>query len=1177
MSSTYSPRGDAGGTLHLLSPTHVHYGDQASPFNIRRSLSRSPSKGPTFRLVTSTSTSPSPTSPLSPSCASQQKRSASAGLLSLASMASPATSKVPDPTPVRPRSIARTLSPLRSSKRSGSVHRSPGKRTLSECSDQGNATPRSSAGSSSDDIENKGIGNTSGDERECTSAVPFRSSWLGDSDGTFAPHRALSRNSGLGAFPAKSSPLKRSDGVMNLDQAGFGSPSAKRRSLHGASFGADFDIFDNEAAFLGTDESPKTEGRSSTESSASPEQTSLFSPLPRRTSSLRKTTLQQRHEKPGFSRSKLGSDLSSEALTPGQPTMKRGFRQSLGNLLPSRKPESPFSYGGLPSASAHPMSQQNTRPTGHFQQAQSQRHPLSRTLTQSSSNSSIAEDSPTHVPVRHPGVRRPMVDFSKSLPVGGTKPNNIKPLVRDQSSQISSNESTIATPDNYKLARPHPGAFASTGLISKRHKNVDEMQPNFQPSKSHMPDTPCKRHTLMNAPTPAAAPSEKPAARDHRTRHSFGTPSTPFSPHPGRAEPGALGKGVSIFGSSILKGGVQRRGSFLSVEGEDNSQSPTGKGDSQSSNDFDLPPTPTKQALTSSPFQALHVGSGTTITSTRPTSSSYTGQTCKYLSVGSPSRGVDEDSDKEMGDSPSLALKLRNSSTMPASFTRSRLLKNLKSPTPLNRASYTLPSLSSKKSSTKRSPLFPASPTHDLLERLSPRTPRDHVIPPDPSGLSISAHGGGEAIQPMEGLTSSTSMPPPATPTMLRESFPLFRGSQSSTTPMNSFQPVEFDRSLLARFDKVEVIGTGEFSRVYRCSNSQVPKTHFSMPPGHKSPKTPLPDRVWAVKKSRKVFAGARDREHKLNEVNALRKLSPSDHVVEFFDSWEDRGHLYIQTEFCEEGTLDVFLTQEGTKGRLDDFRIWKIISELSMGLKHVHEFGFIHLDLKPANVLITFEGTLKIADFGMATTWPAQSDIEGEGDREYIGPEVLKGQFDKPADVFALGLIIFEIAGNVQLPDNGLSWQRLRNGDISDVPSLTFSSEGSTLPRDQSISTAPDNVSFDDFYSSDSSSDFGEPVALRQSATQAKPPHAARYQREGELAEPPNFMVDSSDPEALDNMVRWMISPEPTARPVAEQILSTKGVQWVTRRARAGATVYEGLWGPADEVLADDAEMIDV
>lgn len=175
------------------------------------------------------------------------------------------------------------------------------------------------------------------------------------------------------------------------------------------------------------------------------------------------------------------------------------------------------------------------------------------------------------------------------------------------------------------------------------------------------------------------------------------------------------------------------------------------------------------------------------------------------------------------------------------------------------------------------------------------------------------------------------------------------------------------------------------------------------------------------------------------------------------------------------------------------------------------------------------------------------------------------------------MGLIILEIAGNVQLPDNGVSWQRLRNGDISDVPSLTFSSDASSLVRDLSVRTHTENAPIDDFYASDSSSDFGDlSVRYRQDA-QPKKSMNPRYQREGELAEPPNFMVDGHDQDALDNVVRWLISPDPSLRPLPDQILAAKGVQWTARRARAGATVYEGLWGPADEVLADDAEMIDV
>jgi len=95
----------------------------------------------------------------------------------------------------------------------------------------------------------------------------------------------------------------------------------------------------------------------------------------------------------------------------------------------------------------------------------------------------------------------------------------------------------------------------------------------------------------------------------------------------------------------------------------------------------------------------------------------------------------------------------------------------------------------------------------------------------------------------------------------------------------------------------------------------------------------------------------------------------------------------------------------------------------LAQGVKSIHDANLIHLDLKPANVFIDWEGVLKIGDFGMASTWPAPPGLDGEGDREYIGPEVLSGRFDKPADIFALGMIMLEIAGNIVLPDNGVSW----------------------------------------------------------------------------------------------------------------------------------------------------------
>ena len=213
-----------------------------------------------------------------------------------------------------------------------------------------------------------------------------------------------------------------------------------------------------------------------------------------------------------------------------------------------------------------------------------------------------------------------------------------------------------------------------------------------------------------------------------------------------------------------------------------------------------------------------------------------------------------------------------------------------------------------------------------------------------------------------------------------------------------------------------------------------------------------------------------------------------------------------------------------------------------------------------------------------MATRWPAQPGIDGEGDREYIGPEILMGQFDKPGDVFALGLIMLEIAANVMLPDNGASWQRLRSGDMSDVPSLTWSSDISSILRDSSGTPLSQEESMEDFYNSDSGEDdFGAPDFLRQMRHPHKKNGPFSLHRSGELFQPPAFMIDPNNPEALDNLVRWMIAPQAVNRPVIDQVLLTAGVQWAETRRRAGATIFEGNWGPADEVLADDAEMIDV
>ena len=937
MVGSYSPHSDAGGTLHFTSPPHIHHVDPASTFKqLRRSLSRSPSKVPAFRLITSKSTSPTPCSPLSPSRGPQEPPPILSSVLS--------TPRIPSPSPLasplasphlssarKPRPASRRVSPMRTNSRANSIQRSPRKRTLSESTNAGNVTPRSSA-SSTEDQENIDRRSTSPVAQSTlggllkASAPPLQNS-------PFPPPRGTTRfEKGYGSWGAKSSPLKRSDGIMNFDQREAGSPSAKRRSLHAGVFGPDFDIFDHEAS-LGAQDTPMIRAENECEFQ-NPLDTSP--PLPKRTSSLRKTTLQQRHDKPVFAKSKANADLGPELVMPGSSAPKNKFRMSMDSVLPSMPRDSPFSTnGGLPNASAHPLSQHGSKQHAPPSSCNPQRHPLSRTISQSTSNSSVAEDSPTHIPIRQSEHRRPFGDFSKSLPLGSTRPGS-------QDGGSSSQQSSggfFATPENYKHVKPLPAAFMSTGLISKRHKYMDEAQPALDASTSTMPDTPCKRHSLAEATSPSA-PQPESFAKSHQLRHSFGTPSTPFNPHVARPTPETFGKGVGIFGTGFGASSSQRHLSLSGRRTDGSFQSPPGQADSQSSAEFEIPPTPTKQVLDGKQqivFEDIsrqeHTNTSSQKSPEARTQPPFHNQNSKLVFMNTPSENSNECRWNSVGKLLSVTLTSTGFSTIPRSFTSSRHLRDFKSPAPLSKSCLSFRSLNFEGSQAKIDFDNSASPLGAHIQRLSPHTPRESMIPPDPSGLSISARGEEHTMPPSSAKIDS-AFRLPATPTAPRGSMASFKKSNASVTPSHTPATTEFDAILTSRFDKVTLIGVGEFSQVYRVSKAeglQHTNSYFSLPTSRASPRTPLPDRVWAVKRTRHAYIGPRDRQQKLQEVATLRALGQSDHTLELCDSWEDRNHLYIQTEFCEEGSLDNFLDQVGRQARLDDFRIWKILLEMSL------------------------------------------------------------------------------------------------------------------------------------------------------------------------------------------------------------------------------------------------------
>lgn len=834
MDFAYSPHREGGGTMHLPSPTHHHgYGLESlsSIQQLRRSLSRSPSKPSRFNLRKSDSPG-SPISPLalarafSPRPNKDQNHTANYP-------DSPLATQIPPPS-TKKRFTLRRSAPFRSSPRNRPASKSP-RRALAESTDHGNATPFAAKRPSGE--ENNVFRRTSAELLDKMATEQKPSTRFDVDDKPIKFDLARSRQDLNADVPAKSSPLKRSDGIMNLDTAGVGSPVAKRRSLHGAStFGADFDIFDHAPTPRSSGEEPRRgqDAEPAASFSFSSPISKTQSPL-RKTSSLRKTTLSQRY---GSNAPKPKPAFDGEFALPVQAASKSRQRMSLDGSLAfsSGTTQSPFRRSGNFDAMRGPVHQPFLRggPVSH------QPHPLSNALTPSSSSSSMTDDPPSHAPIPPTAAPPQNHPFARSLPIGASRPHH----------PPESSDGSFETPMAFKMARPNPDAFMSTGLLSKKNRNVDEPH-----DVSYiMPGTPSKRNSF---PPVTASPSMNRRSNlldmGKLSRPEFGQPSTPFSLH----KPSSsmfYGKGVNIFGS--FESNHQRRSSFASIDGDDhsNSNSPCGNHmtDSQSSAD-DMPPTPTKQ------------GDG-------------------------------------------AGRRSKESSLRRKTFGRQRA--TLDTDTFAAPADQVTPSIDIPPPPSAQKSLFGAS---------SPQTPNESFMPPDPSKLSISGQRRGSL--PFNSSTNSNPFPP-ATPTTPRDHSNFFANGQGNVAPIAGLTQNDVDSSLARRFHSVALFGNGEFSMVYKVENPVDKRLGFTSPPA---------SRVWAVKKSKKPYTGPSDREKKMTEVHILHALRGHDHIVSLQDHWDHNGHLYIQTEYCEEGNLKDFLAVAGNKSRLDDFRIWKILLELSL------------------------------------------------------------------------------------------------------------------------------------------------------------------------------------------------------------------------------------------------------
>lgn len=245
---------------------------------------------------------------------------------------------------------------------------------------------------------------------------------------------------------------------------------------------------------------------------------------------------------------------------------------------------------------------------------------------------------------------------------------------------------------------------------------------------------------------------------------------------------------------------------------------------------------------------------------------------------------------------------------------------------------------------------------------------------------------------------------------------------------------------------------------------------------------------VYAIKITKnRLRVNSHDEKMAMNEVFAHAALMKHRHVVRYFNSWVEKGQVYIQNEFCDGGTLQKQIEDHRRTGQpFSEADLRRILMHIAKGLHYIHINQLAHLDIKPGNILITTEygptptpspireqdqsdsgaasGDLsprnvnkhepsscesspgeqgdrliyKIGDLGHVFPVQDEDYSPEEGDCRYMAPEFLEMEQDRSklpkADIFSLGCTIYEAASLRNLPRNSTDasdYHDIKNGKL--------------------------------------------------------------------------------------------------------------------------------------------------
>jgi serine/threonine-protein kinase len=194
------------------------------------------------------------------------------------------------------------------------------------------------------------------------------------------------------------------------------------------------------------------------------------------------------------------------------------------------------------------------------------------------------------------------------------------------------------------------------------------------------------------------------------------------------------------------------------------------------------------------------------------------------------------------------------------------------------------------------------------------------------------------------------------------------------------------------RYKLGPIVGSGGMALVYRARDCEC-------------------DEPVAVKLLADNLSADPELRHRFTREAELAERLSHRNVVRVLDSGEADGRAYIVLEYVDGPNLAEVLREAG---RLQPERVAELGAQAAAALAHAHEKGLVHRDVKPQNMLLAADGTLKVSDFGVARLVDGtQLTQTGAvlGTAAYLAPEQARGEETTGAtDVYALGVVLHEL-----------------------------------------------------------------------------------------------------------------------------------------------------------------------